>query len=46
VRRPGAVLQLDFKITTAPLVVWQKMMPTQGYPAGRLDLDRIVVTPQ
>jgi hypothetical protein len=36
----------DFKITTAQLAVWQKMMLTQSYPVGKLDLDRIVVTPQ
>jgi hypothetical protein len=36
----------DFRITTAQLAVWQKMMPTQSYPVGKLDRDRIVVTPQ
>jgi hypothetical protein len=36
----------DFKITTAQLAIWQKMMLRLGYPVGRLDLDRTVVTPQ
>ncbi len=36
----------DFKITTAQLAVWQTMMLAQGYPVAKLDLDRIVVTPE
>ena len=34
----------DFKITTAQLAVWQKVMVEQGYPVGKLDLNKIVVT--
>jgi ABC-type nitrate/sulfonate/bicarbonate transport system substrate-binding protein len=34
----------DFNITPAQLAVWQKVMVEQGYPVGKLDLDKIVVT--
>ena len=34
----------DFKITTAQLAVWQNVMVEQGYPVGKLDLNKIVVT--
>ena len=36
----------DFRITPAQLDVWRKMMIAQGYPLEKLDVERIVVTPE
>jgi hypothetical protein len=36
----------DFKITPAQLDVWRKMMVSQGYPLEKLDIDKLVVTPE
>ena len=36
----------DFKITPAQLDVWRKMMVSQGFPLEKLDIDKLVVTPE
>jgi ABC-type nitrate/sulfonate/bicarbonate transport system substrate-binding protein len=36
----------DFKITPAQLDVWRQMMVSQGYPLDKLDIDKLVVTPE
>ncbi|MPZ55428.1 MAG: hypothetical protein GEU91_02810 [Rhizobiales bacterium] len=36
----------DFKITPAQLEVWRKVMMEQGFPVGKVDLGKIVVTGQ
>jgi NitT/TauT family transport system substrate-binding protein len=36
----------SFKIEPAQLAAWQKMMTEQGAPVGKLDVSKLVVTPQ
>jgi NitT/TauT family transport system substrate-binding protein len=36
----------DFKIAPSQLDVWRNMMVTQGYPLEKLDMARLVVTPE